>query len=470
MVTVMSKKLRTKDLEKLGWPKRAAGLAINVLVAHFRRESDEWRRATLANLLAHPDNFVEDEKWGKVAIALGGLPPRPEADYIRPEVRKSPGAFTIFDSEAGIAPNAIQQLYDAMRLPVSVAGALMPDAHHGYGLPIGGVLATENAVIPYGVGVDIGCRMCLSIYDLPGELADTDQSKLADMLTRETAFGLQTHNRPNDHAVLADETFTYLPSAKKLRGKAAQQIGSSGGGNHFVEFGKVTLPEGNAFQRPAGSYLALLSHSGSRGLGAALAKHYTDLAMRECRLPKELKHLAWLDLRHDAGREYWAAMTLAGDYASACHDDIHRRIGRLLGPEAIVRVENHHNFAWKEVLPDGREVIVHRKGATPAAKGELGIIPGSMADPGFIVRGLGNAASLNSASHGAGRQLSRSAAKESISGSSLKTLLKERNIHLIGGGIDEAPGAYKDIRQVIAGQSELVEVLGVFQPKVVRMA
>lgn len=346
----------------------------------------------------------------------------------------------------------------------------MPDAHHGYGLPIGGVLATENAVIPYGVGVDIGCRMCLSIYDLPGELADTDQSKLADMLTRETAFGLQTHDRPSDHAVLADETFVYLPSAKKLRGKAAQQIGSSGGGNHFVEFGKVTLPAGNAFQRPAGSYLALLSHSGSRGLGAALAKHYTDLAMRECRLPKELKHLAWLDLRHDAGREYWAAMTLAGDYASACHDDIHRRIGRLLGPGAIIRVENHHNFAWKEVLPDGREVIVHRKGATPAAKGELGIIPGSMADPGYIVRGLGNAASLNSASHGAGRRLSRSAAKESISGSSLKILLKERNIHLIGGGIDEAPGAYKDIRQVIAGQSELVEVLGVFQPKVVRMA
>jgi tRNA-splicing ligase RtcB len=466
----MSKKLRTKDLVKQGWPKRAAGLAITVLSTNFKRESDEWRTATLNNLQKHPDNFVEDAKWGGVARALGGTPPEERGSYHHPEVRKSPGDFTIFDSEAGIAPNAIQQLYDAMRLPVAVAGALMPDAHHGYGLPIGGVLATVGSVIPYGVGVDIGCRMCLSVFDLPGDLADNDQSRLASILTAQTAFGLQSQNRPNDHPVLADEAFTYLPKAKELRGKAAKQLGSSGGGNHFVEFGKVTLPENNAFNRPAGSYLALLSHSGSRGMGAKLALHYTDLAMKECRLPKALKSLAWLDLRHDAGREYWAAMTLAGDYASACHDDIHARISKSLGERAIVRVENHHNFAWKDTLPDGREVIVHRKGATPAAKGELGIIPGSMADPGYIVRGLGNPASLNSASHGAGRHMSRSDAKNGITGSSLKNLLKERKVRLIGGGVDEAPTAYKDIRKVIAGQSELVEVLGEFYPKVVRMA
>lgn len=466
----MSKKLRTKDLVKLGWPKRAAGLAVTVLSTHFRRERDEWRTATLNNLLLHPENFMDDEKWSGVANELGAAASETAADHHHPVIRKSPGDFTIFDSDAGIAPNAIQQLYDAMRLPVAAAGALMPDAHHGYGLPIGGVLATEGAVIPYGVGVDIGCRMCLSVFDLPGELADTDQSRLAAILTAQTAFGLQTHDRPNDHPVLADETFTYLPKAKELRGKAAKQLGSSGGGNHFVEFGTVTLPEHNAFNRPAGSYLALLSHSGSRGMGAKLALHYTDLAMKECRLPKALKSLAWLDLRHDAGREYWAAMTLAGDYAAACHDDIHARIGKSLGHRSIIRVENHHNFAWKDTLPDGREVIVHRKGATPAAKGELGIIPGSMADPGFIVRGLGNPASLNSASHGAGRHMSRSDAKNGITNSSLKAILKERNVHLIGGGVDEAPTAYKDIRKVIAGQAELVEVLGEFSPRVVRMA
>lgn len=465
-----TKKLRSKDLVKQGFSKRAAGLAINVLATHFKRESVAWRTATLANLLAHPDNFVSDERWGGVARALGGKVEEAPGSYISPEIRKSPGEFAVFDSEAGIAENAKQQLYDAMRLPIAVAGALMPDAHHGYGLPIGGVLATKGAVIPYGVGVDIGCRMSLSVFDLPGELADNDQSRLSTILKAETAFGLCTHNRVNDHAVLADETFDLLAVAKKLKGKAAKQLGSSGGGNHFVEFGKVELPANNAFGRPGGNYLALLSHSGSRGMGAALAMHYTDIAMKECRLPKQLKHLAWLDLTKDAGREYWAAMTLAGDYASACHDDIHARISRALGEAAMVRVENHHNFAWKQTLADGDEVIIHRKGATPANRGELGIIPGSMADPGYIVRGLGNADSLYSASHGAGRKLSRSQAKSTITGSSLRELLKARKVHLIGGAVDEAPDAYKDIRQVIAGQSELVEVLGTFWPKVVRMA
>jgi tRNA-splicing ligase RtcB len=194
------------------------------------------------------------------------------------------------------------------------------------------------------------------------------------------------------------------------------------------------------------------------------------MAMRECRLPKELKHLAWLSLDRDSGREYWAAMSLAGDYASACHDDIHRRITKALGESAMVRVENHHNFAWKDKLPDGREVIVHRKGATPAAEGELGIIPGSMASPGYIVRGRGNAASLNSASHGAGRKLSRSQAKQTLTNSSMRSLFIERNVHLIGGALDEAPHAYKDIRAVIAGQADLVDILGTFHPKVVRMA
>ncbi|MEM6769172.1 MAG: RtcB family protein [Bacteroidota bacterium] len=465
-----TKKLRSKDLIKQGFSKRAAGLAINVLSTHFKRESPAWRNATLANLLAHPDNFVTDDRWGGVARALGGRSPEPAGAYIRPQIRKSPAAFAVFDSEAGIAGNAKQQLYDAMRLPVAVAGALMPDAHHGYGLPIGGVLATKQAVIPYGVGVDIGCRMSLSVYDLPGDLADNDQSRLATILSAETAFGLQTHQRANDHAVLADATFSLLATAKKLKGKAAKQLGSSGGGNHFVEFGKVDLPNKNAFGRPAGTYLALLSHSGSRGMGAALANHYTNLAMQECRLPRQLRHLAWLDLTKDSGREYWAAMTLAGDYASACHDDIHARIGRALGEQAIIRVENHHNFSWKQTLASGEEVIIHRKGATPATRGELGIIPGSMADPGFIVRGLGNAESLYSASHGAGRKLSRSQAKSSITGSTLRELLKDRNVHLIGGAVDEAPDAYKDIRQVIAGQTDLVEVLGTFWPKVVRMA
>lgn len=161
-------------------------------------------------------------------------------------------------------------------------------------------------------------------------------------------------------------------------------------------------------------------------------------------------------------------MNLAGDYAKACHDDIHYRIGKLLGSKAIVKIENHHNFAWKETI-NGKECIVHRKGATPANKGELGIIPGSMTAPGYIVEGLGNTESLNSASHGAGRLHSRRKCKETFTKSAIQQELKKHDVTLIGGGVDEAPMAYKDIEKVMKNQQELVAVLGTFTPKIVRM-
>jgi len=161
-------------------------------------------------------------------------------------------------------------------------------------------------------------------------------------------------------------------------------------------------------------------------------------------------------------------MNLAGDYASACHHDIHKRLGKALGARPLTMVENHHNFAWKEIV-NGEELIVHRKGATPAQKGVLGIIPGSMTAPGFIVKGLGNSSSLNSASHGAGRLHSRRACKSSFTRSDMKKELDKHEVKLIGGGIDEAPMAYKDIKRVMANQNELVEVLGTFTPKIVRM-
>jgi tRNA-splicing ligase RtcB len=218
-----------------------------------------------------------------------------------------------------------------------------------------------------------------------------------------------------------------------------------------------------------GQYFALLTHSGSRGMGANIAQHYTKVAMSATRLPKEAKHLAWLSLDSEAGMEYWLAMNLAGDYASACHHDIHMRIAGALGEQPLAMVENHHNFAWKESAADGTELIVHRKGATPAGKGVLGIIPGSMTEPGFIVRGKGNAAALNSASHGAGRKMSRKKAKESFTRKDLRQLLGKKGVQLIGAGLDEAPGAYKDIHKVMAAQEELVEILGTFLPKIVRM-
>ncbi|PHI19834.1 RNA-splicing ligase RtcB [Lewinellaceae bacterium SD302] len=465
-----NKKIRQKDVENLGYPKgKIAALAVNILRGPFRKRSREWQLASLKNLLERPESFLDDEHWSPLAIKLGAEFAE-AANFESPELRKERAPFTEFGNEAIIAPSAKQQLYDALRLPVSVAGALMPDAHHGYGLPIGGVLATEGAVIPYGVGVDIGCRMCLTVYDLPGELAVNDQSRLAGYLRKNTAFGEGKLDHPFDDAILEHETFRLLPEAKRLRDKAALQIGSSGGGNHFVEFGIADIPNKNHWRIPGNRYLAVLSHSGSRGMGAALAMHFTKVAMQETRLPKAQKNLAWLRLDSDAGRAYWAAMQLAGDYATACHDHIHRRMAKSLGIRPIFKVENHHNFAWKEKLKDGREVVVHRKGATPAKRGELGIIPGSMTAPGFIVAGRGNADSLQSASHGAGRLLSRTVAKNSTTRSALKKLLDAHKVTLIGGGLDEAPGAYKDIRAVMRDQADLVDVLGTFTPKVVRMA
>jgi tRNA-splicing ligase RtcB len=187
-----------------------------------------------------------------------------------------------------------------------------------------------------------------------------------------------------------------------------------------------------------------------------------------CPLPKEAEHLAWLGLDTAEGQEYWLAMNLAGDYASACHHEIHRKMAVALGTQPLAMVENHHNFAWKEIV-DGKELIVHRKGATPAARGVLGIIPGSMTAPGFIVRGKGHEKAVFSASHGAGRRLSRTQAMKTITRAELKQVLSDYGITLSGGGLDEAPQAYKDIHSVMAAQTDLIEVVGAFYPRVVRM-
>ncbi len=169
------------------------------------------------------------------------------------------------------------------------------------------------------------------------------------------------------------------------------------------------------------------------------------------------------------GQEYWLAMNLAGDYASACHEVIHNRLTAAVGGTVLAKVENHHNFAWKETL-NGQEVIVHRKGATPASANTMGIIPGSMTAPGFLVRGKGHEAAINSASHGAGRRMSRTQAIKNITHQEMRKMLKDHGVSLIGAGLDEAPNAYKDIETVMAAQTDLVSVVAKFTPKMVRMA
>ncbi|MBD2699906.1 RtcB family protein [Spirosoma sp. BT702] len=388
------------------------------------------------------------------------------------ELRSETLPYAIFGRDY-IEEGALQQMATAASLPISVAGALMPDAHQGYGLPIGGVLATEsNTVIPFAVGVDIACRMCLSVFDLPPAFMKREPHLLKKSLVEQTKFGIGGETRDKfDESVMDLPEWQATKVIRDLKDKAYRQLGSSGTGNHFVEWGIVDVYEQDPqLNLPPGEYLALLSHSGSRGFGGNVANYYSKLAMQKTRLPKQAAHLAWLDLNSEEGQGYWIAMNLAGEYASANHHEIHSKLAKSIGQKPLVMVENHHNFAWKEKLADGRDVIVHRKGATPAGPDVLGIIPGSMTQPGFVVSGRGNSDSINSASHGAGRRMSRTQAFNNITRSQLNKALQEADIQLIGGDLDEAPMVYKDIETVIGAQSDLVSVLAKFTPKIVRMA
>jgi tRNA-splicing ligase RtcB len=426
---------------------------------HMKHSTDQERLEVASEVLALPEEYRENEYWGKVVEKL--YPPK------SPTALRDQAVDVEIYGAGLIEEGAFHQIYQAAKLPISYKAALLPDAHQGYGLPIGGVLATENAVIPYGVGVDIGCRMALTIY----EMRDITRfhSELVSAIEKNTFFGAgMEHPKRPEHEVLESDVFQTTSLLCGLRDKAAKQIGTSGSGNHFCEFGIIELSD-DSLGVPAGEYLGLLTHSGSRGLGAKIAHHYTDKAKKLRKLDPKVSNLAWLMMDEEEGMEYWAAMNLAGDYAKACHDIIHQSIARSLNERALVKIENHHNFAWQE-RHDDKDLIVHRKGATPAGEGVLGIIPGSMATPGYVVRGKGVSASLCSASHGSGRTMSRSKAKQSIVWNHVRTQLQESSVHLMGGGVDESPGVYKNIDDVMNAQSELVDVLAKFTPRIVRMA
>jgi tRNA-splicing ligase RtcB len=452
-----------RDITALGYREgKIVGLALRIAKRLKKRMPEEEALAALKAVLDDPQVYVSDELLGELAVELIEEANRPY--WVE---RDAPAPYQIWGE--GIEKGALDQMHNATRLPVAVSGALMPDAHQGYGLPIGGVLATENAVIPYAVGVDIACRMKLSVFDIPASEMKKLNQTLVNALKRETVFGTgAAHNRPLEHEVMECD-WSCSPITKRALDKARGQLGTSGSGNHFVEFGVLTLSEPE-LGLAAGEYLALLSHSGSRGAGAMVAQHYSTLARNlHKELPPELSYLAWLDLDSEAGQEYWNAMNLMGQYASANHALIHQKVARNIGAKVLAGVENHHNFAWKETH-GGKEVIVHRKGATPAGEGVLGVIPGSMAAPGFVVRGKGKPASLESASHGAGRQMSRTAAREKFRWNHVKPILEAAGVQLLSAGLDEVPGAYKDIHSVMAAQSDLVDVIARFDPKIVRMA
>lgn len=443
--------MNTRELAKMG----ICGDCIGVAITAIQRASASGRRdakVTIPKVMSNPEHYFEDIEYGDFAKAIAA-----DRDFVRP----APISYKVWGGPIDDASR--EQMENVCSLPMAVKAAVMPDFHMGYGGPIGGVVALENAVVPFLVGVDIACRMKMSIFDIKPELLDkSEQFKVA--LQKGTNFGVGCEYNPRKSHEVMDEDWDVTPITKRLKDKAWSQLGTSGSGNHFAEFGILTDLTTNE------KNVALMTHSGSRGTGSAVCDAYSTVA--KSRLSSkfaDLGNLAWLDLDTEAGQEYWAAMELMGMYAAANHDIIHRGIAKLLHVSIMRSIENHHNFAWKEQHL-GREVIVHRKGATPAGKGVLGVIPGSMGTPAYVVEGLGNPDSLCSASHGAGRCMSRRKAKDKYTWAAVRNHLAKQGIIVMSAGADEVPYAYKDIEVVMAAQTDLVKSIMRFDPKIVKMS
>ncbi|HAT4005941.1 TPA: RtcB family protein, partial [Elizabethkingia anophelis] len=254
-------KLKGKDILKIGYPNnQSVNVALEVMKRNFATKNIHYVKSLLKEILLHPENYQKDLSFGQIAEALL-LSKKTEKRMLN----NQRAAFQVFGHN--ISEEAKNQLYTALKLPISLQGALMPDAHSGYGLPIGGVLAVENAVIPYGVGMDIGCRMSLSILDTPVSYLDGAKDKYEKALAEHTKFGMyETHKSHIEHEIFERDTFGMIPVLRRLKAKAIKQMGTSGGGNHFVEFGEVEITEEDSqIGLPKGKYLGILSHSGSRG-------------------------------------------------------------------------------------------------------------------------------------------------------------------------------------------------------------
>ncbi len=259
-------KLRSKDIRSLGYPEGPViSIAMNVMEKNYKFEKEDKVMNLLKEILASPVEYTNDAVLGLIAQQLL---PKTAPEGMEISLNKTGVPFNVFGNEQ-VAPEAMNQMYQAAKLPVAIAGALMPDAHSGYGLPIGGVLATDNAVIPYGVGVDIGCRMSLSVFDInPKELLQRAAYFSRELKAATLFGGGRQFDRMTAHEVLERTEFDEIPLLRRLQGRAARQLGSSGSGNHFVEFGEVEIEEKNPILGLApGKYLGLLSHSGSRALG-----------------------------------------------------------------------------------------------------------------------------------------------------------------------------------------------------------
>lgn len=419
--------------------------------------ADKW-----AEMCLHTAQLIEllpeDDFPGGVANALEynyGKPDEEPKEAMRSQSDKAPVA--IIGAEQ-IPANIYPQVEQIAQLPGVTRMALMPDAHPGMGWAIGSVTETEDRVFPNAVGVDIGCRMMLTLVHLPVSVAFEYRTQLAHVMTNISRFGMvgwdDDDDEHPDHHVMEDHRWKQHPVAKRFHDLAARQLGTSGGGNHFFDLmiGKTLRyapwMEGSGL-RVGDEFVAIMTHSGSRGTGAKIANHYQKVAQdytnsKANGIPRDL---AWLDMSTDQGKEYWDAMDLMGRYAQANHEVIHNRFLEAAGLDLRMQLQNHHNFAWHE---DGK--IVHRKGATPAYRDMPGIIPGTSGGRSIVVNGLGNKEFINSSSHGAGRPFSRTEAKKRWSQIDANEMLNKVDVLHIGVTPDESPMAYKNPDDVFAAQ------------------
>lgn len=363
----------------------------------------------------------------------------------------------------------------------AVYTALMADAHVGYIMPIGGVAAYRNQVSVAGVGFDIACgNAALRLDRKLGD--DLDLQELADRIHDTLSFGLGRSNRaddaPVDHPLFESDAWNAVPAQhrEQLRERARAQLGTVGSGNHYVDV--FTDADG---------FIWIGVHFGSRGLGHTIASNFMALhqGMAWGERAREVEALLALD--SELGQRYWALMELAGEYAYAGREWVARLVARMIGGQEAELVHNHHNFAWKETH-FGEELVVVRKGATPAFPGQKGFVGGSMGDDAVILQGSSadsadQKAALYSTVHGAGRVLSRTAAAGrwnrrgtrqirpgAISPDEMRRWVEGKGVILRGGGLDEAPQAYRRLKDVIRAQGDTVEVLHTLVPHVVVMA
>ncbi len=345
--------------------------------------------------------------------------------------------------------NVLAQFESAMRQPFSVRGALMPDAHLGYALPIGGVIATRQVVVPAWVGYDIGCGMCA----LPTRYALAEVREKSRLLFREIYERIPVgfeHNRDD-----TDWDYEALPRSTTMdqifRRNGLKQLGSLGGGNHFIEVGHDEQER-----------VWVIIHSGSRGIGHACATHYMKLASHS---DKAREGHYGFDTGSREGRAYIQDQRFCAAFALENRLEMMRRVLIALSSYCSgegdwpALINRHHNHVEEK---DG--LWIHRKGATHAEAGMLGVVPGNMRDGSFIVRGLGNPDALWSSSHGAGRTLGRREAKRQLSMQQFQTSMEGITARISKATLDEAPLAYKDIFEVMRQQASMVEVLHHIRP------